>query len=138
MRLFKSGGDGKADSLFGERFAKGHVGYDDVPAVRLSDALEKYAAPGEPVLLRMNIEGAELYVIDDLVAADAVDRVAGYFGMWDDLSKIDPSRDAGFRSTMRQAGIRPVTFNDRDLGHPLRVWAIRYDLDTAMSAWVGT
>ena len=62
------------------------------------------------------------------------DRVDGYYGMWDDLSKIDPERDAGFRRLLRRAGIHPIAFNDRDLAHPIRVWAIRYDLTTSLAA----
>jgi len=134
VRLFEFGGDGKADSLFSERSAlKGHTGFSDVPAVRLSAALEA-TEPDEPVLLRMNIEGAELYVIEDLVAAGMADRIGGYYGMWDDLSKIDPARDADFRQLLRRADIHPIAFNDRDLSHPLRVWAVRYDMTTSLAA----
>lgn len=125
IRLYRAGGDGRGDSLFAERGAD----YDDVPAVRLSTVLAQWP-PYYPVLLRMNIEGAEQFVIDDLIEAGMINRIAGFYGMWDDLAKIDPDRDAQFRQLLRRHRIHPVTFNDRDLGHPLRMWAIRYDMAT--------
>jgi len=128
VRLYHDGQEGKGDSLFSER----GTAYDDVPAARLSDTLRKYA--GVPVLVRMNIEGAESFVIDDLIDAGAAGRVAGWYGMWDDVAKIDPKRDKDFRRTLRTHGIHPVTFNDRDLGYRLREWAIRYDMETMAAA----
>jgi hypothetical protein len=132
VRLYKDGGDGKGDSLFSER---GET-FETVPAVRLSAALREYAGEHghQPVILRMNIEGAESFVIDDLIDAGMVGEVAGYYGMWDDLSKIDRRRDAAFRRLLRREGIRTVTFNDRDYRHRLRLWAVRYDMTTALAA----
>jgi FkbM family methyltransferase len=130
VRLYRSGGDGKADSLFAER----GTAYDDVPAVRLSQAIRKYVDQGVPVLLRMNIEGAELFVVEDLIEAGLLPAIAGYFGMWDDLSKIDTSRDDAFRRLLRNHGIHPFTFNDRDLDVPLRARVIRYEMATALAA----
>jgi hypothetical protein len=62
--------------------------------------------------------------------------VDGYFGMWDDVSKIDPERDRAFRGMLKDAGITSVTFNDRDLGHSLRRRAIRLALDTSLQSGV--
>jgi hypothetical protein len=104
--------------------------------VRLSEVLGRfYKAHGEvPTLLRMNIEGAEPFVIDDLIAHGIRSKISGFYGMWDDISKIDPSKDAIFRRVLRANAIRTVTFNDRDIGHPLREWCIRYDLATSLLA----
>lgn len=132
VRLYKAGGSGTSDSLFAER---GET-FESVQAVRLSDVLrEFYDAHGDvPTLIRMNIEGAELFVVEDLIDSGLRSKVSGFYGMWDDLSKIDRSKDTEFRHLLRRNGIHSVTFNDRDLGHPLREWAIRYDLTTSLLA----
>ena len=132
VRLYKAGGGGRGDSLFAER---GQT-FESVRAVRLSDVLhEFYDTHGDvPTLIRMNIEGAELFVVEDLIDSGLRSKVSGFYGMWDDLSKIDRRKDTEFRHLLRRNGIHSVTFNDRDLGHPLREWAIRYDLTTSLLA----
>lgn len=126
IRLYRTGGNGKGDSIYPERGNE----YDEVSVVRLSKLL-----PAEgTILLRMNIEGAELGVIEDLVAAGMQHRIDGFYGMWDDLSKIDWQRDLAFRQLLRKHRVKTTTFNDRDLAHPLRRWAIRLDIDTALQA----
>jgi FkbM family methyltransferase len=126
IKLYRTGGNGKGDSLFSER---GHE-FDEVPTGRLSDFIRE--TPADLVILRMNIEGAEEYVIEDLVDAGALDRIAAFYGMWDDLSKIDANRDKAFRDVLHRHGVRTLTFNDRDARHPLRHWAIRLDIDTVL------
>jgi hypothetical protein len=128
VALYRSGTNGAADSLFSERGNE----YDLVPARRLSEIIGGRPLEQMTVILRMNIEGAEQFVIDDLI--DAGVRVDGYYGMWDDLSKIDPAADERFRERLRRHGIANVTFNDRDLRHRLRRWAIRFDMETSMRA----
>jgi FkbM family methyltransferase len=131
VRLYKAGGDGKADSLFAER----DVGeYEDVPAKRLTQILadEGYDLHDIPVILRMNIEGAEQYVVADLIDAGQHREINGYYGMWDDLSKMDPQADKRFRRVLREHGISTITFNDRDLQFRLRQRAIRTDIESAL------
>jgi hypothetical protein len=130
VKLFKSGGDGKGDSLFSQRGDD----FEVAPAVRLSGELSELDPPPAHTvtLLRMNIEGAESYVIEDLVDAGVQGEIDGYFGMWDDLSKIDVGADEAFRRLLAESGISGVTFNDRDLPSPLRRWAIRFDLETSI------
>jgi hypothetical protein len=53
--------------------------------------------------------------------------------MWDDLSTIDRERDAGFRGLLRRHHVKRTTFNDRDLDHALRRWAVRYALATSLA-----
>ena len=132
VRLYKAGGGGRGDSLFAERGEP----FELVQAVRLSDVLrEFYDTHGDvPTLIRMNIEGAEVFVVEDLVRSGMRSKVSGFYGMWDDLSKIDRRKDAEFRELLRRNDIHTVTFNDRDLGHSLREWAIRYDLTTSLLA----
>ena len=113
VRLYKSGGKGKADSLFEERGTE----FETVPAGRLSAVIadEGWDLAKTPVIVRMNIEGAEQFVIDDLLAAGLAGAVDGYYGMWDDLSKLDPDADQRFQRAARPQGIQTMTFNDRDL-----------------------
>jgi hypothetical protein len=114
VRLYKSSrGEGKGDSLFVNEREQ----YDVVPARRLSEVLatEGYSLADIPVILRMNIEGAEHFVIEDLIEAGIAGSIDGYYGMWDDLSTIDPPASARFRRLLRDNGISNVTFNDRDL-----------------------
>jgi FkbM family methyltransferase len=137
VELFLDHEDGRGDSLLGERNTGPSV---LVPAIRLSDILRTHDWPLETtvVLLRMNIEGAERFVIEDLVEADMDKHIDGFYGMWDDLSKVNPAADEEFRRLLRSRRIRKVTFNDRD-GDPrlhfvarLRCAAIRVDLDTSV------
>lgn len=120
--------DGRGASLFPVR--GGAV--EEVPAVRLSEILETMSPQPDAVILRMNIEGAEKFAIQDLVASGLQGRVNGYYGMWDDLSKIDPRMDGEFRGLLKRHGIRTMAFNERDLAHPIRRFAIRTDIDTAI------
>jgi hypothetical protein len=130
VRLYKGARDGRADSLFtpSER-------YEDVPAERLSAYLAREhgaLCAHAPLLVRMNIEGSEYDVVDDLVRSGLAARVDGWFGMWDDVAKLDPVKGRRFGRLLAGARIAPVTFNDRDLGHPRRRAAIRLALDAAV------
>jgi FkbM family methyltransferase len=129
VRLYKNGGEGKGDSLFAERGQD----YEVVPARRLSKLLvdEGFDLATTPAILRMNIEGAELYVIEDLLAAGTLPKIDGYYGMWDDLSKLDLELDRGFRNLLRREKVRTMTFNDRDRNRWRRL-AIRTDIDTSI------
>ncbi len=120
---------GYADSTFPVDGAEPET----VPAVRLSDVLRsRQASHVGPVILRMNIEGAELAVIEDLIAAGLDRRVDGYYGMWDDLSRIDARLDARLRELVHDHRIAPLTFNGRDLGYALRRLAIRIDVGSSI------
>lgn len=124
-------GDGKGDSLFAER---GNASVE-VPAAHLSSILkEDYPWFNDHVvLLRMNIEGAELFVIEDLVAADLTSSIDAYFGMWDDLSKIDPEKDDSFRALLRNHDVSTLTFNDRDMTFAMRLWAVKVAMEAAIA-----
>ncbi|HEY4942350.1 MAG TPA: FkbM family methyltransferase [Rhizomicrobium sp.] len=133
--LHVSEGSGKGSSLFAARGRRTIT----VPAKRLSGFLKEngIVSAGDVVLLRMNIEGAETYVIDDLVDAGMAGLIDGYYGMWDDLFKIDPELDDGFRQRLRRAHVHSFPFNDRDssgLAGPRRRNIIRYDLITSIYA----
>lgn len=129
VRLYLAGESGVGDSLVARRSER----FVEVPAARLSEHLRGILeADPRPVVFRANIEGAEFGVLRDLVQAGLVDRIDGFMGMWDDVAKIDPARDEEFRALLRAHGIRSCTFNDRDMGWPLRAAAIRYDFATSV------
>lgn len=152
-RLYKTYGGGKADSLLRD----GGEDYEDVPARRLTTVLADagWDLRRTPAILRMNIEGAEQFVIADLLEAGLTGSVDGYYGLWDDLSKIDAEADRRFQRLLSEHGIETLAFNDRDLvaaeGRPrlsprelpatlrrlafaLRRRVIREDIDSAFRA----
>ncbi|HET9730909.1 MAG TPA: hypothetical protein VFR41_15870 [Acidimicrobiia bacterium] len=129
LKLSKGAGDGRADSLWQDSDQ-----FEMVPTAHLSRILRDEfdeSLRDAAVLIRMNIEGSELGVLEDLVGARVATHIDGWFGMWDDVAKLAPEREAGFLALRRRAGIRNVTFNDRDLRHPLRRRAIALALDAA-------
>ena len=114
--------------------------YENVKAMRLSDYVSRNNLDFEKniVILRMNIEGAEFDVISDLVENGLAKNIDGYFGMWDDISKIDKHRDDEFRFFLTKNHISSFTFNGRDfwsrLSTPLRLKCIEYELNTSIQA----
>ncbi len=127
VRLFLHG-DGHGDSL--------HLMSDasvEVPAMRLSDLVRAEAAdPDRILIVRMNIEGAEYEALLDLHEHGLLDRIDAFYGMWDDLSKINPALDREMTRFMRAHGVRTSTFNERDFVWGLRVRVIAYDLRTSI------
>lgn len=132
VRLYLDGSSGVGDSLLPTRGKE----VIEVPAMRLSDFMnERGIEPSQSaVILRMNIEGAEPGVIDDLIKADLDKYVDGYFGMWNDVGKkAGPEAEATFLHVLRERGISHFTFNDRDrrFGR-IRESIIWYHLTTAI------
>ena len=127
IKLFKDMSNGLGDSLH-RRTAH----YEEVEAMNLSSfLLERNLIKSDQIrLMRMNIEGAEYDVIRDLAKTKLVDHIDGYFGMWDDLYKIDTERDTEFRVFLAKHGIHAFTFNQRDLLIPLRIKCIIYHIHT--------
>lgn len=134
IKLFKSPSDGIGSSIY----RKDYNEYEEVVAIRFSDWLRKnnLDLKNNICLLRMNIEGAEYDVITDLVESGLAKYIDGYYGMWDDVSKIDHQRNNEFRALLSQNHIFPFTFNGRDLQFPLRLRCIEYDILTNVQAAV--
>jgi FkbM family methyltransferase len=131
IKLYRDRADGLGNSVYRDHLSD----YEEVPALRLSDWLRSHHIDlmRNICLIRMNIEGAEVDVISDLVESGLAKYIDGYFGMWDDMSKIDQTRDDEFRGFLRKNHIHPFTFNGRDIEAPaLRMKAIRYDVVTAI------
>jgi FkbM family methyltransferase len=127
IKLFKDMANGLGDSLYREGSE-----YQEVECERLSEFLVEsdLLQTNRIVLLRMNIEGAEYDVLRDLVESGLHKCVDGYFGMWDDVSKIDIDRDNEFRAFLMSNGIDSFTFNGRDMSHASRRVCIVYHLHT--------
>jgi hypothetical protein len=132
IRLYKGQGDGLEASIY----RQGLDEYDEVRALRFSDWLrENHLSLEDSIcLLRMNIEGAEFDIIQDLLDHDLAGFIDGYYGMWDDVSKIDPRRGDDFRSLLAANHINPFTFNGRDFRFRLRKKCIEYDVCTSIRA----
>ena len=130
VKLYKDGSDGLENSLYRRGFGE----YEVVEAMRFSDwfKAQGFDVSKSICLLRMNIEGAELDVIADLLKSGLDHCIDGYFGMWDDLSKIDVHRSEAFRALLKERGIWPFTFNGRDFKVPLRLRCIEYEVATAV------
>ena len=127
IKLYKDMESGLGDSIY-----RHTTQYEEVECIRLSDFLieNRLIEDNRIVILRMNIEGAEYDVIQDLVDNELNNCVDGYFGMWDDVSKIDIKRDAEFRSFLGKHQIHPFTFNGRDLHWSFRRKCIVYHMHT--------
>ena len=131
VRLYRDSDSGIADSMYRES-----PSYEEVEAGRLSDFLLENDLIQESniILLRMNIEGAEYDVIEDLIESGLAGEIDGYFGMWDDVSKIDPERDQEFRTLLSKHQISSFTFNGRDMRWFLRKRIISYHMKTQIQA----
>lgn len=130
VRLYRHPGTGVASSLYRQEFGK----FEEVPAIRLSSWLreEGIDVRRSVVLLRMNIEGAEEEVVEDLVESGLAPYVDGFLGMWDDVAKIDPERGKKFLRRLREHRIAPFTFNNRDFASSWRLQCITYEVHTAL------
>ena len=125
-RLYKFG-NGLGDSLYRPEYAE----YVEVPARRFSELLKEEDIHLEDSIniLRMNIEGCEMDVIQDLINNDLVKYFDGFYGMWDDLSKIDYAKDREFRKMLKKASIYPFPLNGRDMKFKIRKNVIQKSLE---------
>lgn len=129
--LYRGAGRGLGSTTQG---GTGNGVAEKVPALRLSDWLadEKLDLDTTVCILRMNIEGAEVEVVRDLIEHGLIGKIDGFFGMWDDVAKAGVEDVQCFRGLLRAHGIRPFTFNARDLRYPLRRAVIAYHVRTCL------
>ena len=134
VTLHLDGKKGLGDSLFPQRGDGRSV---EVPAVKLSDFIQRQGIdPTTPIILRMNIEGGELFVLRDLAQAELISRVSGWYGRWDDCAKISYEMDAELRQLVAENKIDHLSFNDRDsrgLYGRINEALIRYDMTCVTS-----
>jgi FkbM family methyltransferase len=128
IRLY-TGGNGHADSLY-----RAKNSYVDVSAKRISDFFreEKIELEKGINILRMNIEGAEYEVINDLIENDLVKYFDGFYGMWDDVSKINYEKSKEFRKILKAKKIYPYPFNGRDMNVKGRLQLIKQSLERSI------
>jgi hypothetical protein len=133
IKVYKdSKGTGGGNSIYRPYFGD----YEEVKAIRFSDWLYKnnINLKNSICILRMNIEGAEFDVISDLIENGLTDYIDGYFGMWDDVLKINAYRDYKFRNLLAKNAISPFTFNGRDFCFGFRLKCIEYEINTSIQA----
>lgn len=129
VTLYLDGKAGLGDTLMQSEGAQGI----DVPAIQLSRWLaERGIDPRKSVtLIRMNIEGAELGVIRDLVDSGLASSIDGYFGTWIDVAKkAGPEAEREFEAMIEEQGIESYSFNDVDSRIPFRDRIVRYHVLT--------
>ena len=119
--------NGLSDSIYRSNYDN----YVEVPAIKLSDFIyQKHINLSKSVnILRMNIEGAEFDVLQDLINEGLIKYFHRFYGMWDDVSKIDHAKDIQFRKTLKEHNIKPVPLNGRDLQSNARLKIIKKDFN---------
>ena len=129
IKLFR-GGNGLGDSIYRTEMNS----FIEVKAKKLSEIIrnENVELDGSINILRMNIEGCEFDVIENLIENDLIKHFDGFYGMWDDVSKIDIERDRKFRKVLKEANVYPFPFNGRDMIHKRRKILIRKSLENSI------
>ncbi|MCF6297594.1 MAG: hypothetical protein L3J08_06375 [Flavobacteriaceae bacterium] len=133
IKLYKSAGG------LGNSFYKNDSNeYEESPADSLSNFIRnnKINLSSSINILRMNIEGAELGVLKDLYKNDLLKYFNGYYGMWDDLEKIDNHEQKYAKAFLKKINIDPFTFNGRDLKFNVRKKVILRDIKSAIRVGV--
>lgn len=133
IRLHYAGNDGIGSSLYKDRGGT----YEEVPAARLSEWLHEsgWNLHKTICLLRMNVEGAEQDIFEDLREAGLLPLIDGFYGVWDDVAKIDGATGKMFESELKKEKVKPLSFHDsRDLQYVSRRAALRYDFATNLES----
>jgi hypothetical protein len=135
VTLNLDGQSGEADSLF-RKVTDLSIA---VPATRLSAYLTARSIdPSRTViLLRMNIEGAEVPVLQDLAVSKLIDCVDGFYGQWEgDIYAIGGHLIDEFEVLEREHDVRRLSFSGGraglDISSPFRRFYIWYDLNTSI------
>lgn len=107
------GGKGLGDTTSVIRAKERRMKEISVPAIRLSTYLKKLGVrPGQDtILLRMNIEGAELDVLKDLKDVNWINKIDGYYGSWSDVYKISSEDGRVLDKIKSDFRINNIAFN---------------------------
>lgn len=109
---------------------------ETVPSTRLSSYITKRNIDmcNSVVFLRMNIEGAECVVIHDLHKHKILDKINGFYGLWDDVKVLPRRKRDYFNKILQQYNIQNITFNGRDIRvlSFIRLWCIKYHIYTRL------
>jgi FkbM family methyltransferase len=111
VRLYTSS-EGGADSIYRKKES-----YIEVEAKKLSDVIRDEAIRLDECIniIRMNIEGSEFDVIEDLIESDLIKYFDGFYGMWDDVFKLDKEKFRKFNEMLKEVNVHPFPFNGRDM-----------------------
>tara|TARA_R110001599_G_scaffold346867_2_gene572589 strand:- start:3583 stop:4395 length:813 start_codon:yes stop_codon:yes gene_type:complete len=109
---------------------------ETVPSTRLSTYITKYSIDmsNSVVFLRMNIEGAECVVIHDLHKYGLLEKINGFYGLWDDVRMLPRNKRNYFNKLLQRYNIQNLTFNGRDFRVLpfIRLWCIKYHIYTQL------
>lgn len=130
IRLFTEG-DGQGNSLYKQEL----LNSVEVPAMKFSDLLvqENIELKGCINIIRMNIEGAEYEVIQDITKNGLEKYFNGFYGMWDDVKKLPADKELHFRKLLKEKRINNFTFNGRDMKFESRKRIILSDIISVIS-----
>ena len=106
----------------------------DVEAKKLSDVIknEGIRLVESINIIRMNIEGSEYDVIEDLIETDLIKYFDGFYGMWDDVFKQDKGKYIKFQKILKEIDVYPFPFNGRDMRFPNRKRLIKRSLKNSI------
>ena len=120
------------DSIY--RKAKSYI---NVQAKKLSDIIREQGVKLEDSIniIRMNIEGSEYDVIEDLIVSDLIKYFDGFYGMWDDVFKIDKVKYKKFQRILKDVDVYPFPFNGRDMNKEHRTKLIYKSLMNSINGY---
>jgi FkbM family methyltransferase len=90
--------------------ARAQEAVETIDLLRASDWIRTYTAPGDAVYLKLNCEGSECDVLEDLLGSDMRTRIAAVYVDFD-VRKIPSQahREGHVREALAQAGVAYVT-----------------------------
>lgn len=114
-------GSGLGDTLLEERAIQRKMQQIEVNASRLSMLFDELGinTREDVIIIRMNIEGSEIFVLQDLIEAGLISGIDAFMGSWDDAHKISKNLGEKQDKIMEHYSVQPMQFNSRDIKGPL-------------------
>lgn len=111
--------------------------YINVQAKKLSDIIREQDVKLEESIniIRMNIEGSEYDVIEDLIESDLIKHFDGFYGTWNDVFKLDNVKYKKLQRMLKDVDVYPFPFNGIDMNKKPRTRLIYKSL---MNSITGT
>jgi FkbM family methyltransferase len=100
LQSFYEGKTPMGDSLLASRAGKGSLAVE-VPTISLADYLRTHTVDGDTVILKLDVEGAEGDVLEDVLTTGPLDRLKQILVEW---HGTDP-RQAGLTASFEAAGV---------------------------------
>lgn len=113
-------GSGLGDTLLEERAIQRKMQHIEVNATRLSILFDELGINfhEDIIIIRMNIEGSEVFVLQDLIEAGIISNIDAFMGSWDDAHKISKMLGEQQDKIMNRYSVQPMQFNSRDIKGP--------------------